>query len=69
MLWAVSDDKEVDDSGGEVQSHMGFIVDHTDTVSVTIAGPGHTTAEQQEGRPGHRQNIFLVQAQLCLQRD
>ena len=48
---SVSDDEEVDDPGGEVQSHVGFTVDHCDTVSVTITGPWHATAEQQEWRP------------------
>lgn len=51
MLWSVSDDKEVDDPGGEVQGLVSFIVDHCDTVSVTIAGSGHATTEQQEWRP------------------
>lgn len=53
MVWSVSDDEEVDDSGGEVQSHVCFTVDHTDTVSVTVAGPGHAATEEEERRPGH----------------
>lgn len=53
MLRAASDDEEVDDPGGEVQSHVCFPVDHSDTVSVPVAGPGHTTAEEQERRTTH----------------
>lgn len=64
MVWSVSDDKEVDDSGGEVQSHVCFTVDHTDTVSVSVAGPGHAATEEQERRPGHTEKtddqIFTV---------
>lgn len=48
---SVSDDEKVDDPGGEVQSHVGLAVDHRDTVSVAVAGPGHATAEQQERGP------------------
>lgn len=51
VLRSISDDEEVNDSGGEVQGHMGFAVDHGDTVPVPIAGPRHATAEQQERRP------------------
>lgn len=53
MLWSVSDGEEVDDPGGEVQSHVCFTVDHSDAVSVPVAGPGHPTTEQQERRPTH----------------
>lgn len=53
VLRSVSDDEEVDDPGGEVQSYVCFTVDHCDTVPVPIAGPGHTTTEQQERRSTH----------------
>ena len=55
MLRPVSDDKEVNDPRGEVQSYVCFIVDHTDAVSVPITGPGHAATEQQKRRPAHRQ--------------
>lgn len=51
VLGSVPDGEEVDDPGGEVQSHVCLTVDHRDTVSVAIAGSGHTTTEQQERRP------------------
>lgn len=50
-LRSISDDKKVDDPGGEVQSHVCFTVDDCDAVSVSIAGSGHATAEQQERGP------------------
>lgn len=40
--------EEVDDTGGEVQSHQSLIPEHTDTVAVTIAGTGHTTTEDDK---------------------
>lgn len=51
MLGSVPDGEEVDDPGGEIQGYMCLTVDHCDTVSVAIAGSGHTTTEQQERRP------------------
>lgn len=53
VLWSVSDGEEIDDPGGEVQSHVCFTMNHRDTVSVPIAGSGHTTAEEKERRPTH----------------
>lgn len=71
MLRSVSDGEEVDDPGGEVQSDVCFTVDYCDTVSVAIAGSGHTTAEQQEGRPTHTHthtgssSVQFVQRLMC----
>lgn len=45
MLRSISDDKKVNNSGGEVQSHMSFTVNHCYTVSITIAGSGHAPTE------------------------
>lgn len=64
MLRSVSDDEEVDDPGGEVQSYVCFTVDHCDTVPVPIAGPGHTTTEQQERRSTHTNTQVQVQFSL-----
>lgn len=47
---SVSDDEEVDDPGGKVQSYVCFTVDNCDTVSVPVTGPRHAAAEQQERR-------------------
>lgn len=40
--------EEVDDTGGEVQCHQGFSLQHAHAVAVTIAGAGHATAEDDE---------------------
>lgn len=53
VLRSISNDEEVDNPGGEVQSHMCFTVDDGDAVSVPVAGPGHAPAEQEERRPEH----------------
>lgn len=65
VLRSISDGEEVDDPGGEVQSHVCFTVDHCDAVPVAVAGPGHSTTEQQERRPTHTE----VQVQFSLSRD
>lgn len=61
---SLSDDEEVDDPRGEVQSHLRFAVDHSDAVSVTVAGSGHTTAEQQERGPARTYTQVQVQFSL-----
>lgn len=45
MVRSISDDKKVDNPGGEVQSHVSFTVNHCYTVSITIAGSGHAPTE------------------------
>lgn len=40
--------EEVNDTGGEVQCHQGFGLQHAHAVAVTIAGAGHATAEDDE---------------------
>ncbi len=70
VLWSVSDGEEVDDPGSEVQSHVCFTVDHCDTVSVPVAGPGHTTAEQEKRRPTHTgsSSVQFAQRLMCNNR-
>ena len=44
--------EEVDDAGGEVKRGQGLALQHADTVPVTVAGPRHPPAEDDEGIPG-----------------
>lgn len=64
---SISDDEEVDDPGGEVKSHVCFTVDHSDAVSVPVAGPGHTTTEQQERRPAQTYTWGFKFSSVCLE--
>lgn len=57
VLRSISDDEEINNPGGEVQSHVCFAVNHCDTVSVAITGSGHATAEQQERGPVCAQKV------------
>lgn len=67
VLGSVPDGEEVDDPGGEIQSHVRLTVDHRDAVSVAIAGSGHTATEQQERRP--TRTDAEVKVRLSLPKD
>jgi len=69
VLRSAPDGKEVDDPGGEVQSHVYFTVDHRDAVSVPVAGPGHAAAEQQKRRPNTHTHIYRFKFSPSLLRD
>lgn len=54
----LSEDREVDDAGGEVKGRLLAVVDHRDAVAVPVAGPWHAPLEDGEGQPGrHRKAV------------
>lgn len=48
---AFSDNKEVNDPGGEVQRFMSLAVDDGDAVAISIASPRHATTKDEEWGP------------------
>lgn len=51
LAFPFSDDKEVNDAGGEVQRYMSLAVDDRDAVAISVAGPWHTTTKDEEWGP------------------
>lgn len=58
LALSFSDDKEVNDAGGEVQCYVSLAVDDRDAVAISIAGPRHATAKDEERGSGRRQNNY-----------
>lgn len=54
LMLSFSYDKEVNDTGGEVQRYMSLAVDDRNAVAISIAGPRHATTKNEERGPGRR---------------
>lgn len=64
LVLAFSDDKEVNDAGGEIQRFMSFAMDDRNAVAISIAGPRHATTKDEKWGPGRGEKIIINHIKL-----